>query len=301
MDSVTVNVRYSNVKSEWRDVPGVPGLKWALHVTLVCLNGLYDEVATYIQVVGGRVTVSATIECSIAHSLMVFTKTILHEFKYGERHGFGDPVVGLIGTNYSITCKATFEVKNNVPVQNTDLRAVKLHELIDKSKPHWADTKIVVGKTDIKVHRGFLSMISPVFNAMFSPETKEFKTGVVNIADFTVETVQNALDYCYGTDLGKKTVAEIIDMLRFYDKYDIELLVTKLEASLKANLTTNNFAPIAWQYSRESLQAECGRLIHENKEIAFLPEFLALDPTVIASVLKAGLISTAAVLPKATI
>uniref|UniRef100_A0A7E4W8D7 BTB domain-containing protein n=1 Tax=Panagrellus redivivus TaxID=6233 RepID=A0A7E4W8D7_PANRE len=105
-----------------------------------------------------------------------------------------------------------------------------------------------------QIHRGFLSMISPVFSAMFGPETIETKTGIVNITDFTHETVKSAIDYCYGHLFNDKTAADVTDMLRFYDKYDIPAAIEKLEAYLVDNMTIKNFPPMAayaWQHSRE--------------------------------------------------
>uniref|UniRef100_A0A7E4VQ21 Uncharacterized protein n=1 Tax=Panagrellus redivivus TaxID=6233 RepID=A0A7E4VQ21_PANRE len=91
-------------------------------------------------------------------------------------------------------------------------------------------------------------------------------------------------------------------MLEFYDKYDMQPLMTKLEAWLEANMTINNFSPIAayaWKYSRLSFQEDCGRMFHENRnEIVDHPDFVALDPTVIAAVVKAGYTSTGRTIPK---
>uniref|UniRef100_A0A7E4W5Y8 BTB domain-containing protein n=1 Tax=Panagrellus redivivus TaxID=6233 RepID=A0A7E4W5Y8_PANRE len=297
--SLTVNNR-NNVESELRNIPGIAGLKWSFHVYPFGLANTSQFIEAYVRVTGGDVLVNATMKGFDSAYRTNSTKTFNHEIMDGNMQGCLDlysnaNIRNGYGINCTITCDVTFKLKE------VKIVPLMLHELIDESKAHCTDAKINVDKTDIKVHRGFLSMISPVFNAMFSPDTKESKTGTINITDFTVATVKNALNYCYGTDLGKKTAAEVIDMLRFYDKYDIQPAITKLEAWLKASLTTKNFAPIAayaWQFSRTSLQADCGRMFHRNvKDLACHPDFVVLDPIVIAGVAQAGLVSTGAKIP----
>uniref|UniRef100_A0A7E4URC1 BTB domain-containing protein n=1 Tax=Panagrellus redivivus TaxID=6233 RepID=A0A7E4URC1_PANRE len=292
-DQVAVNVSgYNSGSSVIRAIPGSEGLKWSFYVYPKGKEGSSSYIDVYIRVEGGGAYVKATFDGYTSYSGS-FKKTFEHEFNDGEEHalkGVWSNQYAMQGRNLTITCTATFE-----PMK-TKLDPLMVHELIDKTKSHSSNATIVVDTDEIKIHRGFLSMLSPVFTAMFSPETKESKTGIVNIKDFPVTTVQNAINYCYGVDLGRISAADVVEMLQFYDKYDMQPLMTKLEAWLKANLTVKNFAPIAayaWKYSRLSFQADCGRMFHKNRnEIMDRPDFVALDPTVIAGVVIAGYTST---------
>uniref|UniRef100_A0A7E4ZQS6 BTB domain-containing protein n=1 Tax=Panagrellus redivivus TaxID=6233 RepID=A0A7E4ZQS6_PANRE len=306
-DKVSVDiVSANNVESELRDVPGAPWLKWSLHIYPLGQNNESAFIGVFIRIVGGRANVNATFHIRGAYYNRDYRYPFCQEFNDGEEHGYEDwySNVGIKNGNTSkdkpctVTCSAT------LTLNLIKLAPIMLHELIDESKPHCSDARVTIGMDEIKVQRGFLSMISPVFHAMFSPETKESKTGVVKITDFTVATVRNALDYCYGVDLNVDTVEEVIDMLRFYDKYDIQPTIAKLEARLKELMNTSNFAPIAayaWQYSREMLQAECGRMFHKNMTVlACHLDFVVLDPVIVSGVLKEGLKSTGVTIPEAS-
>uniref|UniRef100_A0A7E4VQ15 BTB domain-containing protein n=1 Tax=Panagrellus redivivus TaxID=6233 RepID=A0A7E4VQ15_PANRE len=298
-DTVILKVaNTTKVESELRDVPGASWLKWSLQVYPARRSNKIGSIEVYLRVVGGDATVKATIVCDFGTYQRKTTRTLNEEFTDGDVYGFNNfckNTFFYINYIHTFTCTAVFKPKSV-------LTGLTIHELIDESKAHCLDAKIVIGTEEIKVHRGFLSMISPVFTAMFKPETQESQTGVVNITDFSFSTVKNALEYCYGVDLNVGTVAEVVSMLRFYDKYDIQPAVVKLEAWLKANLTVKNFAPIAayaWRHSRESLQADCGRMFYEKADIVKQLEFAALDPTVIAGVVKAGYTSTGKTIPEA--
>uniref|UniRef100_A0A7E4UQH1 GLOBIN domain-containing protein n=1 Tax=Panagrellus redivivus TaxID=6233 RepID=A0A7E4UQH1_PANRE len=84
-------------------------------------------------------------------------------------------------------------------------------------------------------------------------------------------------------------------MLRFYDKYDIQAAIQKLETWLPQNFTTENFFPIvkyAWQNSKESLQAMSGKIFYENaKDLACHRDFGKLEPEFITAVVRAGIVA----------
>uniref|UniRef100_A0A7E4W914 BTB domain-containing protein n=1 Tax=Panagrellus redivivus TaxID=6233 RepID=A0A7E4W914_PANRE len=178
-------------------------------------------------------------------------------------------------------------------IERAYLAPLTVQEMIDSTNPRCSDATITVGKHNtIQINRGFMSMISPVFCAAFGPDTKESQTGIIDIKDFNYETVKCAIDYCYGQAFEKKTATEVTDMLRFYDKYDIQAAIEKLETWLMNNMTIENFPPTAayaWQYSRDTLQTECGMVYHDNiTALACRPDFAELDPIVLAGIVQAG-------------
>uniref|UniRef100_A0A7E4VDU7 BTB domain-containing protein n=1 Tax=Panagrellus redivivus TaxID=6233 RepID=A0A7E4VDU7_PANRE len=85
--------------------------------------------------------------------------------------------------------------------------------------PHYPpDTDIVVGESTLKVHRHFLCMISSVFHAYFTHDSKEAQTGELQIDDFEFQTVKNVVDHCQGRDIPDLSLQEAFDLLRFADK-----------------------------------------------------------------------------------
>uniref|UniRef100_A0A7E4ZU98 BTB domain-containing protein n=1 Tax=Panagrellus redivivus TaxID=6233 RepID=A0A7E4ZU98_PANRE len=124
------------------------------------------------------------------------------------------------------------------------------------------DTELVVDGQSIKVHRHFLCMLSPVFQAFFSHDTRESMTGIIEIKDFKLPVVQLVVDYCYGRDVGNMPVADVIGILRFADKYDIKSVTNKLESYPSASLTIHKFCVVAryaWDLNKEDLKEDCCR------------------------------------------
>uniref|UniRef100_A0A7E4URE5 BTB domain-containing protein n=1 Tax=Panagrellus redivivus TaxID=6233 RepID=A0A7E4URE5_PANRE len=282
-DSVSVTtVKADNVKSDLREVPGAPWLKWSFNVYPRYKYG--SEVGGCVRLVGGDATVNATI--SVLNQNV--TKYFVHFFNDGEEHG-----CGVISNDkmhwkrskisYTITCTATFK-----PVE-VDIEPSPHFQKPEEAK---ADAKIVIGENEIEVNRDYLASISPVFKDIFQSDTNESKTGIVNIADFTFATVKDALDHCSGVVVKHKSVLDLLDLLRFYQEYKIEPVIPDLEALLKANFRLKHFIPVAayaWKYPCDALQADCGRMFNDNiRAIAWKPEFLALDPNVIYGVVKAS-------------
>uniref|UniRef100_A0A7E4VNH1 BTB domain-containing protein n=1 Tax=Panagrellus redivivus TaxID=6233 RepID=A0A7E4VNH1_PANRE len=155
--------------------------------------------------------------------------------------------------------------------------SLNVFELVADSQQD-VDFRLVDG--DIKVHRGFLSVISPVFRAMFTHDSKEAKSGVIEVSDFKLTTVKNVINFCYGQDTGVSSSPDVIDMLHFADKYDIKAVVKKLEASLGASINKRNFYSIvqyAWDFDRDGLKTACGKFYRQNVGVCLSPEFAQMS------------------------
>uniref|UniRef100_A0A7E4VKK4 FTH domain-containing protein n=1 Tax=Panagrellus redivivus TaxID=6233 RepID=A0A7E4VKK4_PANRE len=64
-------------------------------------------------------------------------------------------------------------------------------------------------------------------------------------------------------------VKSVIDILRFTDKYDIKLILTKLGSIPKLNLSIENFDTVflyAYEYSNNALQADCFEFYKINQD-----------------------------------
>uniref|UniRef100_A0A7E4ZWX1 BTB domain-containing protein n=1 Tax=Panagrellus redivivus TaxID=6233 RepID=A0A7E4ZWX1_PANRE len=83
------------------------------------------------------------------------------------------------------------------------------------------DFEIVVGSNRLLVHKSLLSLMSPVFPAMLSPNPAgvPFK---VDIKGFDFETVKATIEFCYGRKMEAPTVEAVVAMLRFAYHYDIK-------------------------------------------------------------------------------
>uniref|UniRef100_A0A7E4WB23 BTB domain-containing protein n=1 Tax=Panagrellus redivivus TaxID=6233 RepID=A0A7E4WB23_PANRE len=94
------------------------------------------------------------------------------------------------------------------------------------------DFKIQCGNNFYEVHKDVLSKISPVFKAMIQNNVIESSSNKLEIKDFSFETVEIALNYCYERPLSDLSVALVIDVLYFANKYDMIASFVQLEGLL---------------------------------------------------------------------
>uniref|UniRef100_A0A7E4URT0 BTB domain-containing protein n=1 Tax=Panagrellus redivivus TaxID=6233 RepID=A0A7E4URT0_PANRE len=152
------------------------------------------------------------------------------------------------------------------------------------------DFEFMVGSDQLSVHKNFLSLISPVFNAMFAHDTLEFQTGKVIITDFDFTTVKTAIGFCYGRELRIISVETYVDVLRFAEKYLMQAVVDKWEELIPSNLTTAticNFIQYAVDYSRSKLHTLCIDYFRTNFDaIKHSAPFVALPGPFVVNLLK---------------
>uniref|UniRef100_A0A914QCD6 BTB domain-containing protein n=1 Tax=Panagrolaimus davidi TaxID=227884 RepID=A0A914QCD6_9BILA len=85
-------------------------------------------------------------------------------------------------------------------------------------------------KMDIKIHKLILASRSPVFNRMLETEMKEKRENKLEIIDFNPDIVKIAVEYFYDRETYNTcNVDQLIDLLQFADKYDIQDLKSKIE------------------------------------------------------------------------
>uniref|UniRef100_A0A7E4VN03 BTB domain-containing protein n=1 Tax=Panagrellus redivivus TaxID=6233 RepID=A0A7E4VN03_PANRE len=172
----------------------------------------------------------------------------------------------------------TVEVQLEIQKKFSKVKMLNLNvfELIAESQQDVTDAEFSFVDGKIKIHRGILSAISPVFYAMFTHDTKEAKTGVINITDFDMKTAKSVINLCYGRNVETESIPEVVDMLRFADKYDIKAVVKKLEAIIEADLDKFNFCAItqyAWDLDRDNLKTACGKYYRKNLDVCLTSEF----------------------------
>uniref|UniRef100_A0A7E4V3U0 BTB domain-containing protein n=1 Tax=Panagrellus redivivus TaxID=6233 RepID=A0A7E4V3U0_PANRE len=155
------------------------------------------------------------------------------------------------------------------------------------------DVAFAVDGDKLPAHRGFLSGLSPVFRAMFTHDTVEARTGFIEITDFDMVTVTNAINFCYGNDTGPKSVSEVLSMSRFADKYDIQPVVKRCEKALSTHITLENFCDIAdyvWTLTRDELKSPCIEFFRQNPKIALTPSFARLPLAVREGIIQEAVI-----------
>lgn len=82
------------------------------------------------------------------------------------------------------------------------------------------DFVFAVGDREIFVHKCILSVVSPVFNAMFKQNCAESNEGRISIKDFDFETTQTAVRLIYNQSVFEGLSFEAAELIyKFFDKY----------------------------------------------------------------------------------
>uniref|UniRef100_A0A7E4UMR4 BTB domain-containing protein n=1 Tax=Panagrellus redivivus TaxID=6233 RepID=A0A7E4UMR4_PANRE len=176
-------------------------------------------------------------------------------------------------------------------ITKTDAHSCKLqfqpYEFVDQSCETYDFEIITVEGGRVLAHKGFLSMVSPVLNSMYTHNTKEAQTGVVTIKDFDHAIVNTAVDLLYGRLFEPKTVQDVISMLRFAEKYIIKAVITRLTGWLVENIIVDNLPLItqyAWKHSSEKLKIICARFYRKLTKVCYI------DPDIVADMAKLSLV-----------
>uniref|UniRef100_A0A914Q857 BTB domain-containing protein n=1 Tax=Panagrolaimus davidi TaxID=227884 RepID=A0A914Q857_9BILA len=101
-------------------------------------------------------------------------------------------------------------------------------------------------KTEVKIHKFVLASRSPVFDRMLETQMKEKAENKLEIIDFNAEIVKIAVEYFYDRESYKNlNVDQLIDLLQFAEKYDIQDLKSKVEHVLIIKVRPNNICQIS--------------------------------------------------------
>uniref|UniRef100_A0A7E4V3R1 BTB domain-containing protein n=1 Tax=Panagrellus redivivus TaxID=6233 RepID=A0A7E4V3R1_PANRE len=152
------------------------------------------------------------------------------------------------------------------------------------------DFQLIVGSNQLQVHKSLLSLVSPVFHAMFSHDTDESRSGEVKIKDFDFDTVQTTIDFCYGKEMETPSVETVISMLRFADKYDIKVVTNLLKPIPRQSLSNETFHTVVHYADKccdDELFEDCCDLFFENQsDIVATEKFKMLPPPTVTRLLK---------------
>uniref|UniRef100_A0A7E4ZZZ6 BTB domain-containing protein n=1 Tax=Panagrellus redivivus TaxID=6233 RepID=A0A7E4ZZZ6_PANRE len=270
------------IRTPLRKVACSDGLEWSISCHPA---GRMPESANHISLLFNVTkTVSTRFEFKI--NGLSFLPPKCHYFSHGGGHGFAKfasheelrPL--FTDGQLAIICEVAFDI--SVPFSFLATPTVRLSDHVP------TDFELVVGLDRVKVHKGYISLISPVFHAMLSHDTAEAKSGKVDIKDFDFETVKAAINFCYGREPENLCVDTIVGILRFADKYDV--VTVELSKIPLANISPETFATVAhyaYDCSKHDLFNACCKYFKEHEaEIVTTEKFTALTPNFVAHLLK---------------
>uniref|UniRef100_A0AC34QIA0 BTB domain-containing protein n=1 Tax=Panagrolaimus sp. JU765 TaxID=591449 RepID=A0AC34QIA0_9BILA len=168
-----------------------------------------------------------------------------------------------------LNCKMKYMLTDSLPVTTICTKPKTVSSLAScllKPKTGLFDCIIAVGTDEIQAHKLILAVNSPVFAAMFKGHTLEAMTNKIQITDFDFSTVKRAVNFCYTRKLDNFD-ANVDELLRFSDKYDISELKKILEAHFIQKLTVEtvcSLATLADQTNALELKNNCVRFLMDN-------------------------------------
>uniref|UniRef100_A0A7E4UT02 BTB domain-containing protein n=1 Tax=Panagrellus redivivus TaxID=6233 RepID=A0A7E4UT02_PANRE len=153
-----------------------------------------------------------------------------------------------------------------------------------------ADFTLEVGSKKLKVHRHFLSLISPVFNTMLSSDKSESRK--MKIPHLEYYKVKAAIDFCYGRPLHINSIDTYFGILRFTNKYEINTATAEVERFLMSNLSIDSISTLlqyTYDFKKESLLSDCTEFFKDNEaDIKKTEKFVKLPAATVVYTLKAA-------------
>uniref|UniRef100_A0A7E4V195 BTB domain-containing protein n=1 Tax=Panagrellus redivivus TaxID=6233 RepID=A0A7E4V195_PANRE len=254
------------------------GVSWA--VSIYPLGAVKDGYTNDYKHMGVFVLidrVNVDVEATFSLVNTDYKGSFSHHFGQFVDYGFGTWIThdqlrasgGCQNGRFSIKCDVSVKVCINLEPTTSEvtppLNPVLPFEFVENSDHDSSDADFFVDGQLIKVHRGYMAMVSPMFQAMFANS----EIGIITISDFTYETVKMAVDFLYGQQIVDKTVSEVIDVLRFMKKFTITAAVKRLETWLVDQMAAYNFATIvkhAFDDGSEYLRSECKNFFSLNRD-----------------------------------
>uniref|UniRef100_A0A7E4ULZ3 BTB domain-containing protein n=1 Tax=Panagrellus redivivus TaxID=6233 RepID=A0A7E4ULZ3_PANRE len=263
-----------------RNILHSDGLKWKIRWYAAGYN---EDSAGHISIFlmsnkNVRRRMSVVIDGSLIKAFTVFDSTSSKGWPKYAKHSALRPLFR--GGKLTVTCSIEFEFL--VPF------LYKTPRLADGCGHVEFDVELVMENGNVGAHKSFLSLMSPVFHAIFSNNSAESKSGTVEITDFEFETVKAAIDLCYGREVPDNSIKMVIKILRFAHKYEIKAVTTQLESIPRLNLSALNFCAIAqyaYDCSKDNLFTECCNFFKKHQTLSSM-HFFHLPPTLAVDMLK---------------
>uniref|UniRef100_A0AC35GQJ7 BTB domain-containing protein n=1 Tax=Panagrolaimus sp. PS1159 TaxID=55785 RepID=A0AC35GQJ7_9BILA len=128
------------------------------------------------------------------------------------------------------------------------------------------DFAIVANGQQIMAHKNVLAAHSRVFDRMFESGMKESTENKVVIENFSFNIVEMAIKLCYHrTFVSCTTLTEKMELLQFFDKYEIQTLKDYYETLLVSEIDVSNvciLANAALRTNSLKLKESCAEFLH---------------------------------------
>ncbi|XP_057318765.1 speckle-type POZ protein B-like isoform X2 [Microplitis mediator] len=167
---------------------------------------------------------------------------IAHFIKINELFEYKD---GYFSNNSTLTLCVELAVHDNyVRITNKIPSTTCEHSITDDLKKLFdskigSDIILVAGNKQIRAHKAFLMIRSPVFCAMFTHKLQENKESKVTIPDVEPETLEKMLEFIY-TDRVTDLEQIALHLFEAADKYQLQKLKELCEESLSQSITVDN-------------------------------------------------------------
>uniref|UniRef100_A0A914PDC6 BTB domain-containing protein n=1 Tax=Panagrolaimus davidi TaxID=227884 RepID=A0A914PDC6_9BILA len=152
----------------------------------------------------------------------------------------------IIDGEFTLKIKGNFKIKKSDSENEMEFFQTKMEQRFrDIWNMGYTDFSIVIEGKVLEVHKVILACQSPIFVAMFKPHTKEAIENKVEIPGFlfSYSVVEKAVKLCYDFDLVSDiSTGEGIEIYRFCEMYDIQLVRDYIELYLMKKLDETNFS-----------------------------------------------------------
>lgn len=152
-----------------------------------------------------------------------------------------------------------------------------------------SDISFICEDKEIKAHKMFLSMGSPVFHSMFYGDWKSVTSDVIYITDTSYEYFLEFLQFLY-TDKINLNLKNSCDLLYLARKYMVKLLEKKCFKFFYKNLNVENVIPILQNsvvFENDKLKVYCLNFIHKNiSDLEKLKSVMKTGPKLLKHILK---------------
>lgn len=183
-----------------------------------------------------------------------------------------------VGNRLRVICRIA--VAKNDPSCNSNVARRLSQELSNLfNRERFNDAILYAGGQEFKAHRSILAAFSPVFNAIFSNDLEESKSGRVELTDVSAEVVEEMLNFMY---TGKSVLEQqtyydgenrgidqnlAIGLLQVADKYQLDKLKVICEDALADSLTeesVNKILALSCLHRTSSLKHQCIEFINSH-------------------------------------
>ncbi len=189
-----------------------------------------------------------------------------------------------------------------------DVNRVELHKLVtyDKIESRFAadmakymgemacedtdkhsDLKLICQDETIKCHKFILSARSPVLQMILSNNSKEAKTGVIEIEDSDPASLRQFVRFLYSEEISQtNNIDNLAALLHLADKYDVDTLAKACSQKLQSKMDRDNVCHIlrlARMYRLDMEEAAKEYVAEQVKDVIKTDswnELLISDPTI---------------------